>query len=146
MNQMMSSGHQKRHGNCPIPCGMGRKKSSMSVNGSENASVTKLKEKFPKCAVSCFSYTRRTARKRALKSASESHMSGRRESNSVYVLPKHAYYRYTTPRIEKSSTKKEKAPRRRALSSRPVHRRTIFHVRPQRMHSITVVITRNVSG
>lgn len=27
-------------------------------------------------------------------------MSGRRESNSVYVLPKHAYYRYTTARYE----------------------------------------------
>lgn len=27
-------------------------------------------------------------------------MSGRRESNSVYLLPKQAYYRYTTPRVE----------------------------------------------
>ena len=97
---MTISGHQKRHGRSPILIGIGRKRKSASVNGSENASVTKLMEKFPKYAVSFFSYTRRIARKSALPTANESHMSGRRESDSVYLLPKQAYYRYTTPREE----------------------------------------------
>ena len=43
--------------------------------------------------------------------------SGRWESNPVYVLPKHAYYRYTTARTEKSNTEIEKAPLNRADTS-----------------------------
>ena len=38
-------------------------------------------------------------------------MSGRRESNPVYLLPKQAYYRYTTPRdIECYHEQKKIAP------------------------------------
>gem|GEM_PF-4134635 len=39
----------------------------------------------------------------------ENNFSGRRESNSVILLPKQAYYRYTTPRPNDSSMKIKKA-------------------------------------